>query len=251
MRGIEVREQGAVRDVRLLGRALNLEIVRELRAQLLTFTQDERVRIVVLRGNDKLFCAGADLHWMRDATTPELTEFAALFAELDHLPQAVIAVVEGPAIGGGVGLVACCDYVIASEAAWFQFSEVKLGLMPAMIAPYLLAKIGPAATRAYGTSAQRFNAQRAYELGIVQHVVATNTDTTQALDDIIAKYLEVAPGAIHATKTLLDELIHLPAVDATTRQQKTIAAIAARRASQEAQQGVAAFLEHAKAPWQA
>lgn len=235
--------------------ALSPTLITSLTSTIEQLSGDPSVRVIVLSGKGPHFCAGADLEWMRasvaldaEGNRREAETLGRLFATIDASPKAVIGDIHGASIGGGAGLVAVCDYVIASETAFFRFSEVRLGLIPAVIAPYVLAKIGPSATRAFFTSGESFDVFRAREIGLIHEVVPPSAhDGTLAR--VIGGYLAGAPGAIAAAKALLAELIHEPTLPAVESAAYTANAIAERRVSTEAQQGLAAFLEHGKVPW--
>lgn len=207
---------------------------------------DPQLRAVILSGAGPSFCAGADLAWMakmasytRDENVQDARAAATMFELLDTLPVPVIARVHGAALGGGAGLAAVADVAVAEEAAVFGFTEVRLGLIPAIIAPYVLAKIGQSAARDLFVTGQRFSAARAREIGLVHAVAAADQ-----LDATVQKYLEtvLANGreAMTAAKALLRELAGLSIADASP---KTAEAIALRRASAEAQERMRAFLK--------
>jgi len=259
MAEIESEHGGAVAYVRLnrpdVRNALSLSLIEALTSHVAELSAHADVRVIVLSGNGKHFCAGADLTWMQASAQldqagnlREAAILGQLFATIDNSPKAVIADVTGAAIGGGAGLVAVCDYAIATNDALFRFSEVRLGLIPAVISPFVLAKIGASAARAYFTSGEAFNAQRALELGLI-HESISHEERSAAVQRIIDAYLACAPGAIAASKQLLHKLIHEPLPSATETAAFTAEAIAKRRISIEAQQGVAAFLTREKAPW--
>lgn len=201
-------------------------------------------RAVVLAGDGRSFCAGADLDWMRAsidldaaANLAEAEALRQLFAAVDGCPAPVVAVVQGHAFGGGVGLVACADIAVAHAAAVFAFSEVKLGIVPATISPYALRKLGESAARRYFLTGERFDAQTALRIGLV-HEVATDLDG--ALDRLLAELRSAAPEAAREAKRLVLE-----------RPQgiETAHWIARRRTTAEAQEGLRAFLEQRRPGW--
>jgi methylglutaconyl-CoA hydratase len=210
------------------------------------------VRVVVLDGAGKTFCAGADVAWM--AKTVDYTEAenlsdamaaSRMFAALDALPVPLIARVHGAAIGGGAGLCAVCDIVAAAEDAVFGFSEVRLGILPAVISPFAVAKIGRSAARELFLTGSRFPAARAREAGLIQAVVpAAQLDLT--VSQYVQEVLAGAPGAIAAAKALIARVWEAPRDEAMT---VSAAAIAARRVSPEGQDGLRAFLEKRKPGW--
>ncbi len=171
--------------------AFDEEVIGSLAEAAREIALDKTVRAVVLAGSGKAFCAGADLAWMskaiaytREANRRDAEDLARMLELLDTLPVPVIGRVHGAALGGGVGLVAVCDIVVASEDAMFGFTEVKLGIIPAVISPYVVHKIGPSAARELFLTGSRFTARRARRIGLVHDVVAESD-----LDDAVARYL--------------------------------------------------------------
>jgi methylglutaconyl-CoA hydratase len=212
------------------------------------------VRAVVLSGAGPVFCAGGDLAYMRRAAAfspsenrADAARMAAMFESLDGLPVPVVGRVHGAALGGGAGLVAVCDAVVADERAAFGFTEVKLGIVPAAIAPYALAKIGRSAARELFLSGARFDAARARDIGLV-HEVAAGADLDAAVDRRVREYLSAAPGAIGDAKALIREAWGMPTVDAIPL---TAEVLAGRRASDEGREGIQAFLEKRRPRWAA
>ncbi len=210
------------------------------------------LRGVVLAGAGTVFCAGADLAWMskmaRYSEAENLADAEAasrMFAALDSLPVPLIGRVHGAALGGGCGLAAVCDIVVADDRAVFGFTEVKLGIMPAIIAPFSLAKIGRAAARELFLTGARFSAARARELGLV-HAVVSEADLDATVSQYVREVLTGGPAAIAAAKALIPRVWHETIEGARTM---TASAIAARRASAEGQEGMKAFLEKRKPSW--
>jgi len=210
------------------------------------------IRAVVIAGAGKTFCAGADVTWM--AKTVHYTEeenlrdamaMSRMFAAINELPVAVIGRVQGAALGGGAGLAAVCDIVVAEEAASFGFTETKLGILPAVISPFALAKIGQAAARALFLTGARFPAARAKDIGLVHEVVPA-AELDAAVDRYLRELLTAGPEAVAAAKALIPNVWGRPIADAMP---VTAAAIAARRVSPEGQEGLRAFLEKRKARW--
>jgi methylglutaconyl-CoA hydratase len=209
-------------------------------------------RLLVLRANGKSFSAGADLNWMQRVAQYSQAEnkadaenLAELMSSLYYFPHPTLAIVQGAAFGGGVGLVSCCDIAIASDKASFCLSEVKLGLVPAVISPYVIAAIGTRQAQRYFLSAERFDAQTAYHLGLVQQLCTPETLDNQATA-LIDNLLSNAPVALSACK----QLIHR--VDASINPELrdyTTSLIAQLRVSPEGQEGLAAFLEKRPAGW--
>ncbi len=213
---------------------------------------DPAIRVVVLAGEGRSFSAGADIHWMRrmsDASEVENREDAVRLAEMlravGECPIPIVARVQGNAYGGGAGLAACSDIAIASDAATFGFTEVRLGLAPATIAQYVIRKIGPGRALPLFLTGQRFDAARALEIGLVQRVVAEE-ELDAAVDETISALLAGGPRAQAAIKELVSRVAadQSDAVDAYTS-----ALIATLRSGDEGREGVTAFLEKRKPDW--
>ena len=226
--------------------------VAELTTWAETIASDRTVRAVVLSGAGKVFCAGADLTWFTAMAgyTPEqnLRDAqlgARMFDLLDSLPCALIGRVHGAALGGGSGLASICDIVVAADNTVFGFTEVKLGIIPAMIAPYALAKIGRSAARELFLTGMRFDAHRAHEIGLV-HAVVPATELDSRVEHYVAEILSAGPDAIADAKRLLREIWHRPPRDV---QDLMAQSIAGRRASAEAREGMRAFLEKRAPSW--
>ena len=233
--------------------AFNDAVIADLTDILRRLGGDERVRAVVLRATDKSFSAGADLGWMQrmagyghDENLADAQALAELMRTLNFLPKPTVAVVQGAAFGGGVGLVACCDIAVAAETASFSLSEVKLGLIPAVISPYVVAAIGERASRRYFLTAERFDAAEALRLGLV-HQVVTAERLDAAVAAILARLFDGGPAAQRAAKDLIFAVAHRPVDKAVIRD--TAVRIAAIRASDEGREGLAAFLEKRKPAW--
>jgi methylglutaconyl-CoA hydratase len=222
--------------------AFDAELIRELTEAFAEIGDD--VRAVLLAGEGKTFCAGADVDWMRGSIDLSYEENVAdarrlrmMLEAIDSCPAPVIARVHGHALGGGCGLVACSDVVIAAPDAVFAFSEVKLGIIPAVISPFALAKIGPSAARRYFVTGEPFDAQTALRIELV-HEVADDLDA--ALGRIVAHLHSAGPEAArHAKKLVLER----PDGLGTERR------IAQRRTSEEGQEGLRAFLEKRPPTW--
>ncbi|NNE86059.1 MAG: enoyl-CoA hydratase/isomerase family protein [Alphaproteobacteria bacterium] len=215
---------------------------------------DASVRVVVLLGEGKSFSAGADLEWMRrmadygDAENlADARALAAMLQHLNDLPKPTIARVQGATFGGGVGLVACCDIAIASEAAIFCLSEARLGLTPSTISPYVVAAMGAHNARRYFLTAERFDGVAAERIGLV-HMVTKPDQLDAAVDDFIAALLRNGPMAIAESKDLIRRVTAGP-VDSTMIED-TAQHIARVRAAAEGKEGVRAFLEKRPAAWQ-
>lgn len=228
-------------------------MIAELIELLGQLEQDDRVRVLVLRAAGKSFSAGADLNWMRRMAdydlarnTDDAMQLAELMRRLNCFPKPTIALVQGAAYGGGVGLIACCDIAIASKQALFCLSEVKLGLIPAVISPYVIEAIGARAARRFMLTAERFSAEQACRLGLVHQVVeAQELDTT--LDSILEFLLAAGPAAQAAAKDLIRAVSNQP-IDSDIIQ-NCAQRIARIRATSEAREGLDAFLEKRKPNW--
>ncbi|MEO8003926.1 MAG: enoyl-CoA hydratase/isomerase family protein [Betaproteobacteria bacterium] len=228
-------------------------LIAALTAELLRVDGLAQARVVVLAANGKSFSAGADLNWMkrmakysREENLRDAAALAGLMRSLDGMKKPTIARVQGAAYGGGVGLVACCDIAIAATQASFSLSEVRLGLIPSVISPYVIAAIGERAARRYFLTAERFDAHEARRVGLVHEVVDGN-----ALDDAVAKIaaelLKGGPLAQAAAKKLIADVSRRPMDDALSAE--TAKRIAEIRTGDEGREGVAAFLEKRKADW--
>jgi len=233
--------------------AFNDAVIAELTEELRRLGRDDAVRAVVLRAVGKSFSAGADLGWMQrmagyghDENLRDASALAELMRVLNFLPKPTIARVQGAAFGGGVGLVACCDIAIASEIASFSLSEVRLGLIPAVISPYVVAAIGERAARRYFLTAERFDAAEALRIGLVHQVVPPER-LDSAVNVILMHLAEGGPNAQRAAKDLIFAVAHRP-VDAGLIDD-TAERIATIRASSEGQEGLAGFLEKRKPAW--
>jgi methylglutaconyl-CoA hydratase len=232
--------------------AFDEALITALHDHLDHLARDQDLRALVLTGAGSAFSAGADLDWMRRAADfgpaenrADARALEAMLSALDGFPRPTVARVNGAAIGGGVGLVAACDIAIASEHAVFAMSEVRLGLMPAVVAPFVRRAMGERACRRLFLSAERFDAVSAKALGLVHEVVADEA-LDGAVAAMLAALLQGGPEALRATKALLIELRRASADECADR---TTRAIAERRASAEGREGVAAFLEKRRPRW--
>jgi methylglutaconyl-CoA hydratase len=232
--------------------AIDGPMVRELRQAIAAASAREDIRVIVLAGRGPVFCAGADVDWMRTVASfsrqdnlADAGELADLFETIDESPKAVVACVQGAALGGGAGLAAVADIVVAEDAARFAFSEVRLGLVPGVISPYVVRKIGVSAARELFLTGERFGAARAAALGLAHRVVPPD-QLDAAIDDRVRELLQGAPGAIAAAKNLIRSVADRHGEEV---RELTIHAIAERRASPEGQEGLGAFLEKRKPRW--
>ncbi|MDA8429422.1 MAG: enoyl-CoA hydratase/isomerase family protein [Geobacteraceae bacterium] len=228
-------------------------LIASMTHELRRLEADDSVRMVFLTASGKSFSAGADLGWMRrmaDYTREEnladALGLAALMNTLNSLKKPTIAIVQGAAYGGGVGLVACCDVAIASRHASFCLSETKLGLIPAVISPYVVEAIGPRAARRYFQSAEMFDAAEAYRLGLVHELVAEE-ELEATAERIFEALMKNGPCAMTAAKELVARVSSGPIDEAMIRD--TAGRIAAIRASAEGKEGVGSFLEKRKPFW--
>ena len=232
--------------------ALNAGLIGELTRCMEELARDDGVRVVVLSGEGDFFCAGADVGYMRDAAEFSYEEnmedarsLAAMFQAVEECPKPVVARVRGAAIGGGVGLVAAADVGVAEVTTIFAFSEVRLGISPATIAPFVLRKIGPSHTRALFLTGERFDAQRARAIGLV-HDVASEGDLDAMVGEKVEGLLAGGPEALSATKALLRELRDAAPGEATEIMARRIAEL---RTGEEGQEGLGAFLEKREPTW--
>lgn len=227
--------------------AFNDDLIAELTTVLKGMEEDQRIRAVVLSAQGKSFSAGADLNWMKrmagyseKENLADARALAGLMRTLNDLAKPTLALVHGAAFGGGVGLVACCDIAIASTRASFCLSEVKLGLIPAVISPYVIAAMGQRAARRYFLSAERFDAQEALRIGLV-HDVVPHDELDMAGGRVLEALLACGPQAQVAAKRLIFDLGGRPIDDSVV--EETAKRIAKVRAGDEAREGVSAFLE--------
>lgn len=232
--------------------AFNETMIAELTTCARQLADDASVRVVILRGAGKAFCAGADITWMQrmvgyteDENRRDARAMAEMFEALDTLPKPLVGVVHGAALGGGTGLAAVCDIVIAADDALFGFTEVKLGILPAVISPYSVAKIGVSHSRALFLTGERFTAQRAKDIGLVHHVVPAAV-LDQQLGVIVQELSSSAPIAMARAKALIPQVAGRPSV---VSMPLTSAAIAAQRVSPEGQDGLTAFLAKRRPGW--
>ncbi len=234
--------------------AFNRKLIEELTAVFASIEAQVpgEVRAVVLSGSGRTFCAGADVNWMRasldftrEENVADASRMADMFATIDRCPAVVICRVHGAALGGGAGLAAVSDIVVAEQNARFAFSEAKLGIAPAVISPFVLRKIGLSHARALFFTAERFDSARALQIGLVHRVVAT-----ESLDDevsrLVSEVLSSSPLAIARAKQLIAQV---PTMSSSEARSATTEAIADLRASPHGQEGLRAFLEKRQPEW--
>ena len=232
--------------------AFNDTMIRELREAFTAIEQDDSTRVVIFTGAGKAFCAGADLHWMRKVTDytyeqnyEDSFNLARLMRQIYDCPKPVLGRINGAAIGGGTGLVAVCDIPVASEAAVLSFSEVKIGLVPACISPYVLKRVGERYGREYFLTGERLTAQKALQCGLVNRVVpADELDAT--VEGLVKQLVSSGPAALATCKRMVREVGDM---DLDTAGPATAEMIARLRMSAEGQEGMAAFLERRKPAW--
>jgi methylglutaconyl-CoA hydratase len=233
--------------------AFDDSIIAELTAAFERIGSDDRARVMILAATGRNFCAGADLGWMKrmvsysyEENLEDARHLATMLKTLNFLPLPTIARVQGAAFGGAVGLVSCCDMAVATEGASFCLSEVKIGITPATISPYVVAAIGRKAARRYFTTAERFSAPTAAHLGLVSEVVEEDRLDEQ-LEKLVEALLSNSPRAVSAAKQLVLDVagreINQRLIDETSER------IARIRVSPEGQEGLTAFLEKRKPAW--
>lgn len=238
-----------------LHNAFNPEVIKHLNALLEELRGQEYIRVVLLKGAGKSFSAGADLKWMRSAgdwthddNEQDAGGMAEMLSRLRNLPQPTIALVHGPAIAGGMGLVAACDIVVATKKAMFGLSEVHLGLTPATISPYVIEAVGPRMARALMITGERFDGAYAEKMGLVHYLVEDQDELANIEEHLVKLIFKGAPGAIHAAKQLVED-VKFREIDKHMRAM-TSKRIADRRASDEGKEGLDAFLNKRKPSWQ-
>jgi methylglutaconyl-CoA hydratase len=255
-RHLQVRREGPVEYATLdrpdVRNAMNRSLVEDLLAWASALGAQPDVRVAVLSGAGQAFCAGGDLVVMaalvnatRDENLSDARRLAAMFQALDQLPVPLVGRVHGAALAGGVGLACVCDVVVAADDAVFGFTEVKLGIVPSVISPYALARIGRSAACELFLTGARFGAARAKEIGLVNAVVpASNLDETVA--GYVEEFLTAGPQAVRVAKRLIRDVWGRPPAEAAAL---TAGVLADRRVSGEGQEGMRAFLEKRRASW--
>ena len=232
--------------------AMSAQMIADLHRAATDLSDDDETRVIVLTGAGRSFCAGGDLGWMRDQMAAdratrarEARALADMLGAWNRCRRPVIGRVQGNAFGGGVGLMSVCDSVVAVAQAKFGLTETRLGLIPATIGPYVIARMGEGAARRVFMSARIFNAQEARDLGLVARVAASE-DLDQQVAQEAEPYLACAPGAVAAAKALALDLGAAPDAAAVER---SVEALLARWDGQEAAEGIAAFFEKRKPGW--
>jgi len=233
--------------------ALNDDVIDELTSWAEAAHHDQSLRAVVLGGAGDVFSAGADVNWMakaidytKDQNLEDAMATSVMFAAIDSLRVPVVGRIQGAALGGGAGLAAVCDIVVTDDRAVFGFTEVRLGILPALIAPFVVAKIGPSAARELFLTGSRFTAARAREIGLV-HKVVPLAELDSTIDEYLREILLASPDGIAAAKRLLRSIAGQPLDEV---QSQTVEAISTQRVSPQGQEGLLAFLEKRKPGWQ-
>jgi methylglutaconyl-CoA hydratase len=256
---LNVERDGAVVRVTLarpeVRNAFNAELIAELRATFdgLAAEAPATLRAVVLAGEGRAFCAGADVEWQRAAITLSLEENEAdarrlqeMLAAIDECPVPVIAAVQGAALGGGMALCCVADITVATADATFGFTETKLGLMPAVISPFVLPRIGEGPARALFLTGERFGSERALRIGLVSEVVPDEAALAARVDAVVGEVLSAGPEAARNAKAVIRAQRGLPRVDALGL---TVQQAARQRVSAEGQEGLGAFLDKRSPSW--
>ena len=258
MSDVEITRDGAVARVTLnrpqLHNAFDEALIQGLADAFAALGEDAAVRVVLLTGAGKSFSAGADLNWMQRASTydeernrADARALELMLRTIDECPKPVVGLINGAAIGGGVGLVSACDIAIAAEGAVFATSEVRLGILPAVIAPFVVRAIGPREARRWFLTAERFGAAEARRIGLVQEVVPLDQLEARGAA-MVADLLKGGPEALAEAKRLV-QLVRTMPQGGSILAEATVAMIAERRASDEGKEGIGAFLEKRKPAW--
>ncbi len=236
-----------------LHNAFNDQMIAELAQAFQSLGENANIRAIILAAEGKSFCAGADLNWMKsmlaysyDENIEDARKLAEMLRTIDECPKPVIGRIHGPAFGGGVGLASVCDLTVALESATFCLSEVKLGLLPAVISPFVLQKMPVAQARRYFITAERFSAAEAYRFGLVSAVESTVEAMDEQIQRWVGQFLQNGPEAVSLCKKLIREVSGVNKDAAITLATHRIAE---RRISEEGQEGMRAFLEKRPSQW--
>ncbi len=251
-----IERQGPILHIRLnrpeVHNALNAELISELGECFSTVPSGGDIRVVVLSGEGRSFCAGADLSYMREVAgygheenVRDAWRLADMLHAINSCPVPTLARVHGAALGGGAGIVACCDVAVAADDARFGFTEAKLGILPAVISPFVVGKIGPGHARALFTTGERFGAHRALLTGLVHHAVPA-AELGSTIERLVRELYTSAPGAASEAKTLVESVAGRAPSEL---REHTAATIARLRAGAEGREGMCAFLEKRKPAW--
>lgn len=259
MKHLICEHKGEVAEVRLnrpeIHNAFNETLIAELTETFAELGTKDKVRIVVLSGEGKSFCAGADLNWMSkmknytiEQNIADGRKLAEMFHTINECPKTVIARVHGAALGGGMGLVAVCDYAIASRDTKFGVTETQIGLIPAVISPFVIAKIGESHARAWFLSGNRFNAVQAERINLIHEIAPDSSMLQPHMLNAIRDFLNAAPGAAREAKKLITDVLALKG-DREALIAHTSQLIAQRRVTAEAQEGMESLLTKTKPSW--
>ena len=234
-----------------LHNAFNAELIEELISTFEALQNEADLRLVILSGRGSSFCAGADLNWMKsmkdyskEENFKDAKRLAKLFSTINECAVPVIGRINGHALGGGVGLVSVCDYVVTVEQALFGFTEVRLGLIPAVISPYCISKVGESHARAWMLSGERFGAVQALQMGLV-HDVVKEGELDKKMEEVTQKFLAAGPEAAREAKKLVRGVVK----NLKASEDFACEMISERRVSAEGQEGMRALLEKTKPSW--
>lgn len=232
--------------------AFNPEMIGELARVAASLTP--AIRAVVMSGNGSVFSAGGDVQWMRQSlqlsqhqNSEDALRLARMFVALDRTPAPLVGMIHGAALGGGVGLVAVCDYAIASQETQFGFTEARLGILPATIAPFVVRKIGPGHARSLFTTAERFSAQKAYEIGLIHKIVDSPDQLAKAAEEVVSNIRQCGFNAVRIAKEIIQNLTVPQNEDEILKMVADL--LASVRVSPEGQEGLKAFLEKRSPNW--
>ncbi len=257
MSALTITNQGAIRTITLsrpdVRNAFNDEVIAELKTAFTEAGQAADVRCVVLAAEGPAFCAGADLNWMRrmadytrDENLADAGQLAAMLRAIYECPKPTIARVQGDVFAGGVGLVAACDVAVSVDTATYCLSEVRLGLIPATISPYVIRAMGARASHRYFLTAERFSAAEAHRIGLVHEVVAADALDAKVVE-LTSALVSASPNAVRACKRLVQDVAEREIDDALVAH--TVSGIADIRSSDEGKEGVQSFLQKRKPSW--
>ena len=253
---LKISRSGAVATVALnrpdVRNAFDDVLIGELTAVFAELGADPAVRVVILTGEGPVFCAGADVNWMKRSVSytqeqnkADALRMSGMFRTIDECPKAVIGRVNGTCFGGGMGLISCCDVVVSVDSAQFAFTEVKLGIVPAVISAYVAPKIGAAMARRYFLTAEVFGPEEARRMGLV-HEIAPAAGLDARVSEISTAILKNGPAAVATAKALIPQVLSKSRPDAI---EFTASLISKVRTSPEGQEGLGAFLEKRKPSW--
>lgn len=233
--------------------AFNAELIAELTQVFDHDVLQEDVRLIVLKGRGEVFCAGGDLHWMKKSATYSREQNIAdalllgnLLEKMNTVPKPLVGVVHGAAMGGGLGLVSVCDYVLATKDCVFSFSEARLGLIPAVIGPFVIKKIGESWARALFLSTEKFTGFKAFHAGLVHNWVENEAELVSETEKLVATMLQASPHALRVAKEFIRNTQSKTRGESHMDAARTLADL---RASDEGKEGIQAFLDKRKPHW--